>query len=68
LSGARSDSLEGRTRYATDAVHRDGDLLVGVYERDDTRRGTFRMMRSGALGAPERRAGETTDAADGGPP
>lgn len=51
LSGALTDSLEGRARYATESVRGDGALLTGRYERDGTRRGTFRMMRSGAIEA-----------------
>jgi hypothetical protein len=55
MTGALSESLEGRTRYATESVREGGALLVGSYERDGTRRGTFRMMRSGAIEAPGRR-------------
>jgi hypothetical protein len=55
LGGAVTESLEGRTRYETVSVRGDGVLLEGRYERDDTRRGTFRMMRSGAIEAAARR-------------
>jgi murein DD-endopeptidase MepM/ murein hydrolase activator NlpD len=45
--GGSTDSMEGLTEYVTTAVRRRGDLLEGTYERDGTRHGTFRMMRSG---------------------
>jgi len=51
LSGARTDNMEGLTRYATAEVREGGDLLVGTYTRDGRRHGTFRMMRSGEAGA-----------------
>ena len=47
LSGAGADGLEGLTRFATRAVREDGDLLEGSFERDDTRSGSFRMLRCG---------------------
>jgi len=53
LSGAATGSMEGVTRYATTAVSRGGDLLTGTFERDDSRRGVFRMVRTGEAGALE---------------
>jgi hypothetical protein len=53
LSGVQTGSMEGVTRYATISVSKGGDLLTGTFERDDSRRGVFRMMRSGAVGALE---------------
>jgi hypothetical protein len=47
LSGAGVDGLEGLARYATRAVREGGDLLEGSFERDDTRSGTFRLLRCG---------------------
>lgn len=51
LSGARTDNMEGLTRYETAEVRDGGDLLLGSYVRDGHRHGTFRMMRSGEAGA-----------------
>lgn len=48
LGSAGTESVEGRTRYATQAVEAGGDVLSGSYERDGTRRGSFRMTRSGS--------------------
>jgi hypothetical protein len=39
--------MEGRTEYRTQEIQAGGDVLVGTYERDGTRHGTFRMMRAG---------------------
>ena len=47
MSSARTETLEGTTRYKTRAVESAGDVLVGSYERDGTRHGSFRMTRSG---------------------
>jgi hypothetical protein len=48
MASARSESLEGVTRYETTAVETGGSVLIGRYDRDGSRRGTFRMTRSGA--------------------
>jgi hypothetical protein len=53
LSGAGAESMEGVTRYATTEVSEGGSLLTGTFERDATRHGRFRMMRSGEIGALE---------------
>jgi murein DD-endopeptidase MepM/ murein hydrolase activator NlpD len=45
--GGRTDTMEGLTEYATTKVRQRGDLLEGTFERDGTRHGTFKMMRSG---------------------
>jgi len=47
LGGGRAESLEGRTQYRTEEVSPDGNELRGSFDRDGTRRGTFRMVRSG---------------------
>ncbi|HJO22835.1 MAG: hypothetical protein QF890_06495 [Myxococcota bacterium] len=47
MASTRTESLEGVTRYSTQGVDRGGDVLVGSYERDGTRHGSFRMTRSG---------------------
>ena len=51
LGSGRTDSLDGATRFATTRVLPSGNRLRGVYERDGTRHGAFRMMRSGSVGA-----------------
>lgn len=48
LAAGTMDSAEGRTQYTTEAIESDGALLRGRFERDGTRHGTFRLMRSGA--------------------
>jgi hypothetical protein len=47
MGSASGGSMEGRTEYRTQEIRDDGDLLVGTYQRDGTRHGTFRMMRAG---------------------
>ena len=47
MASVRTETLEGATRYTTRGVEREGDVLVGSYERDGTRHGSFRMTRSG---------------------
>lgn len=48
LASESAESLEGKTVLRTERVLEDGDLLVGSYDRDGTRRGTFQMRRTGA--------------------
>jgi murein DD-endopeptidase MepM/ murein hydrolase activator NlpD len=49
MGGGRTDTMQGLTEYAT--TERVGDdLLKGTFVRDGTRRGTFRMLRAGAVG------------------
>jgi hypothetical protein len=48
LGSASTGNMEGRTEYRTEEIQAGGDVLVGTYQRDGTRRGTFRMMRAGA--------------------
>ena len=47
LGSAMMDTLEGGTVFKTDSVA-DGELR-GSFERDGTRKGTFRMIRAGAV-------------------
>ncbi len=52
LGNAATESMEGRTLYATEAIEEGGDVLRGVFDRDDgTRHGTFRMTRAGTAKA-----------------
>jgi hypothetical protein len=46
MGSARSESLEGLTRYATTEVAAGGAELSGSFVRDGTRQGTFRMRRA----------------------
>ena len=48
MGGGRTDTLEGSIEYA--ATESSADALSGTFERDGTRHGTFRMLRSGAVG------------------
>jgi hypothetical protein len=49
MGSARTENVEGVTQYTTLEVAAGGDVLRGTYERDGVRRGTFRMMRAGAV-------------------
>lgn len=48
LGSESAEGLEGLTELRTEEVREGGDLLVGRFERDGTRVGTFEMRRSGA--------------------
>jgi len=47
-AGGEDQSLEGVTRFTTVEIA-DAGTLHGSYERDENRRGTFVMMRAGAI-------------------
>jgi len=47
LGGASAEEFSGRTRYETTGVEQGGDVLVGRFDRDGTRSGTFRLTRAG---------------------
>jgi hypothetical protein len=47
LGGERTESVDGLTLYTTTSVDPAGNLYSGSFERDGTRRGTFRMTRAG---------------------
>jgi hypothetical protein len=47
LGAAASDSMEGETEYRTEEIRDGGRELVGSFERDGTRAGRFRMIRTG---------------------
>lgn len=51
LFGASGEGVESLTRHTTSAVREGGEVVVGAFERNGTRRGTFRMMRCGAVAA-----------------
>jgi hypothetical protein len=56
MGSARTESLAGVTEYITTEVASRGNVLRGTFERDGTRHGTFRMMRSGSPRAVEGKA------------
>lgn len=47
LGSARTEAMEGRTRYETREVDSGGNVLSGHFERDAVMRGSFRMTRAG---------------------
>ena len=47
LGSGRAEAMNGRTLYATEDVSPAGSTLRGSFARDESRRGTFRMTRSG---------------------
>jgi hypothetical protein len=51
LGSEGAEGLQGRTEFRTERVLEGGRLLLGSFDRDGTRRGTFQMRRAG-----ERRA------------
>jgi len=55
MASARTETLEGGSRFATTEVDPRGRVLTGTYERDGTRHGRFRMTRSGKVAFPEGR-------------
>jgi len=50
LGSAAAENLEGRTIWEGESVESGGDVIRGRYDRDGTRIGTFRIMRSGEVG------------------
>ncbi len=46
FGNAVSDSAEGRTLYSESEISPSGKQIKGSYQRDDIRRGTFRMFRT----------------------
>ena len=49
MGSAGSEQFEGRTLYETTSVEAGGRVLRGKFDRDGTRIGTFRLMRTGAV-------------------
>lgn len=47
LGGASAEEFSGRTRYETTGIEQGGNVLVGRFARDGTRKGSFRLTRSG---------------------
>jgi hypothetical protein len=46
LGAFEAEDMDGVTLYTTEAIEDGGSILRGKFERDGTRHGTFRMMRS----------------------
>jgi len=55
MASARTETLEGLTSYQTTAIEDGGNVLVGRFQRDGTREGSFTMRRSGEVGRLEER-------------
>lgn len=49
LGSARSETLDGVTRFTTKEVEPGGRVLRGRFERDGTRRGSFQMRLAGTV-------------------
>lgn len=47
LGSQRAESMSGRTQYRGLEVVGDGEQIRGEFARDESRRGTFRMLRGG---------------------
>lgn len=46
MGSAQTESMQGRARWTTESVNASGDELIGRFERDGTRVGRFRLIRS----------------------
>ena len=51
LGSERAESMSGRTLYRGLALSDGGDRVDGDFARDESRRGTFRMVRAGTAGS-----------------
>jgi hypothetical protein len=51
LGSQRAESMSGRTQYRGVEIVAGGRQIRGEFARDDSRRGTFRMVRAGAAGS-----------------
>jgi len=49
MGAAGSEEFEGKTVYETTAIEQGGDVIRGNFDRDGTRKGTFRLARTGGL-------------------
>jgi hypothetical protein len=49
MGAAGSEDFEGRTLYETTAIEAGGDVLRGKFDRDGSRKGSFRLMRTGQV-------------------
>ncbi len=49
MGAGGGEDFEGRTLYETTQIESGGDVLRGSFDRDGSRKGTFRLARSGAV-------------------
>jgi hypothetical protein len=49
MGSGGSEDFEGRTLYETTSIEAGGEVLRGSFDRDGTRKGTFRLARSGKV-------------------
>ena len=63
MGSAGSENFEGRTLYETTSVEEGGKLLRGKFDRDGTRTGSFRMLRTGEVHAVGEGGGSSAGAA-----
>ena len=49
MGSGGSEDFEGRTLYETTSIEAGGDVLRGNFDRDGTRKGTFRLARTGKV-------------------
>lgn len=68
LGSESAEDMEGTTRLRTLEVRENGDLLVGSFDRDGTRVGTFEMRRSGPRKPLEKRTRPRPVEPEGGQP
>ena len=47
LGSQRAETMSGRTLYAGETISAAGGIIRGKFARDESRRGTFKMVRSG---------------------
>jgi hypothetical protein len=53
MGSMATENVEGRTLWEGESVESGGDVIRGRYDRDGTRIGSFRMMRSGEVSTVE---------------
>ena len=46
MGSATTESMSGHTVYATESIGANGDEVTGRFDRDGTRKGTFKLIRS----------------------
>lgn len=49
MGSGGSEDFDGRTVYETTSVEAGGDVLRGSFDRDGTRKGSFRLARTGSV-------------------
>lgn len=59
MGSGGSEDFEGRTLYETTTIEAGGNVLRGSFDRDGTRKGTFRLARSGQVHSVAEGGGKT---------